>query len=165
MQIQSARDILSLVAYIRSRLEETLYMQLLANRRTAIQKIAYLALSPDERKVLYRPYLYGPYSDAIQGAIVGFEQGDFDHALMKDLCLNKRKQSVERVIARLAEEKVFTLRDLVLLTKVHLLTTMGETTEDPELVKTKARRIGWREILELDPSQLMHWIKKAKKFN
>lgn len=169
--IISAGEVIALVSYIRKRLKESSHQEWAtwASRRTAIQKIAYFALSPEERRELYEPYLYGPYSNAVQGAIIGLERGDFSEETAKQ-CPESWQKAVDRVLEALGELRIFRLQDLVLLSKVHFLYELYEGIPDSQAepegptskIKSKAQSLGWKEILSLQREDLEQKIRETR---
>lgn len=168
-----AGEVIALVSYIRKRLRNSEHPELTlwASRRTAIQKIAYFALLPGERNALYEPYLYGPYSDAIQGAVIGLERRDFFEETAEK-CPDSWKKAVDRVLETLCKHCIYKLQDLVFLSKVHYLRNLmdpqantASTVNDSQLIpeiKQKAKILGWKEVSDASPEKLKQMIRLAQ---
>ena len=45
--------------------------------KATVQKLLYFALPADERRAFYKPYHYGPYSEAVQSAFGSLAHNEF----------------------------------------------------------------------------------------
>ncbi len=123
--------------------------------RTNIQKIIYFSLNVNERGNYYVPYLYGPYSEDVQIAILDYEIFQHD---VPDILNDKEKEishRIEKTIEFLKKEGITQIQDLALLSKIHFL-TIQKRIEDNSSIKKFGLLLGWEEVAKISEGKLNH---------
>ena len=145
-----------IVAYTFKRLrEENLYA------RTFIQKIVYFTLDSEERKQLYIPYRYGPYSESVQRLVQFLEANP---TVVNKWIFGKEldiQQKVDRIIELIKTRKMRTT-DIALLSKVYFLKN-DEGISDIPSIKETSYALGWREVFEKEDKEIKKILNGAEK--
>jgi uncharacterized protein YwgA len=128
--------------------------------KTTVQKLIYFALPADTRREFYRPYHYGPYSEAVQGAFSSLLHNDFITRNENGYAMVKGEEHVrsiqgQEIIRRLntvadflADKKLVTTRDVSILAKVHILSQGKDIPSEslPEFIRSRGKYFGWNEL-------------------
>jgi len=144
-----------IVAYTFKKLkDEKLYA------RTFVQKIVYFALDPEERKQLYIPYRYGPYSEGVQRLIQFLEANPtvVDEWIrgVKDIY-----QKIDHIVEIIKTEGLRTI-DIAMLSKVYFLKNDAGIS-DISSIKETSYTLGWREVSEKGENEIREILSKAEK--
>ena len=143
--------------------------------KTTVQKLLYFGLPADERRVFYKPYHYGPYSEAVQSAFGSLAHNGFiARQRTGQYRLVKGEENIDRrqddpVVRRLREAASFLAdkertgtQSISILAKVHLL-KQGKDLSGAELedfIRQRGQYFGWTELGQevLNADQLQTYI-------
>ena len=121
--------------------------------RTNIQKIIYFSLEQGERNNYYIPYLYGPYSEDVQIAILDYEI--FQHNIPDKLNDEEKEiyRCIEKTIEFLKKKGITKIKDLALLSKIHFL-TIQKGIDNNSLLRKVGLLLGWEELAKIPLKKL-----------
>ena len=146
--------------------------------KTTVQKLLYFALPADERRVFYKPYHYGPYSEAVQSAFGSLANNEY---IVREKTGQYRLATGEEHIGRyqddpvvrrlraasrfLAKKNCTGTQSISILAKVHLL-KQGRDLSESELrdfIRQRGQYFGWKELTQeaLNSDQLQTYIDLA----
>lgn len=137
--------------------------------RTFVQKIIYFALPKDEKKRLFKPYLYGPYSDAVQRLIQFLEK---ENRLMNMWGNREEESFYEKAdnIINWIDKNNLKPKDIAYFSKIYFIDCLAKEkgiTNDSALVsfiKEKGDLFGWKEVYSKADSSLVDDLKKVHDF-
>lgn len=124
--------------------------------RTTIQKVIYFSLNTNERKNYYIPYLYGPYSEDVQIAILNYETFHSFHYDVSDTLNDEEEKIYHRIkktIEFLKKKEITQIQNLALLSKVHFI-TIQKGIEDNSLIRKYGLLLGWKKVSEISLEEL-----------
>ncbi len=137
--------------------------------RTFVQKIIYFALPEDERRRLFKPYLYGPYSEAVQRLVQFLEKED---RLMNTWGNRGKEPFYEKVdnIINWIDENNLKPKDIAYFSKIHFIDSLAkrkgitDKSKRADLIKEKGYLFGWKEIYTKKGVDLMDDVKQIYDF-
>jgi hypothetical protein len=143
--------------------------------KVILQKILYFSLGED-RKNYFRAYLYGPYSDEVQWTIQSLinngylktngktlQSGDMTISEKDDINFSRILNSIHFFEKNNLELNSQTVS---VIAKVHMFFVDNQLKSDDELIrliKDRSKFLGWKEVLDLSPADLVKYITYAKK--
>jgi uncharacterized protein YwgA len=149
--------------------------------KTTVQKLIYFALPTEMRRLFYRPYHYGPYSESVQGAFTSLLDNNFitrngsEFVLCNGEDHLKTMQGEEAIVrlnaaaAFLAQHRLASTKDVSILAKVHILSQGKDITPEelPGFIRSRGKYFGWSELEEgkLDDKQLERFICLAREID
>ncbi len=134
--------------------------------RTFVQKIIYFAIPEDERRRLFKPYLYGPYSDAVQRLVQFLEKEDRLMNIWSTRVEDPFYEKVDNLINWINENNLKP-KDIAYFSKIHFIDSLakkkGITDENKlaDFIKEKGYLFGWKEIYTKKDVDLIDNIKKV----
>jgi uncharacterized protein YwgA len=133
--------------------------------RTFVQKILYFVI--EERDKLFKPYLYGPYSESVQRMIQYLEKESEDldkwGIRREHVFYNK----VDTVIEFIKKEGLKPT-NIALLSKIHYIVSILKTDASEKLneiisfLKEKSCDYGWREVYTKSDDELIDLLDQLK---
>ena len=136
--------------------------------RTFVQKIIYFALPEDERRRLFKPYLYGPYSDAVQRLVQFLEK---ENELMNTWGNRGKEAFYEKVdnIINWIDENNLKPKDIAYFSKLHFIDFLAKEKgiideRKGDFIKEKGSLFGWKEIYRKKDADLMNDVEKVYDF-
>lgn len=145
--------------------------------KTTVQKLIYFGLPTDKRRKFYKPYYYGPYSEAVQHAFGSLSRNEFITCVGNKYHLAKgeyqlKKYKDDDVVRRLfsaaeflADKNLKATRDISILAKVHLLKQGKDITGQQlhEFIRQRGQYFGWKELTHdvLSEEQLQTYLDLA----
>jgi uncharacterized protein YwgA len=145
--------------------------------KTTVQKLVYFALPADKRRAFYKPYYYGPFSEAVQDAFGSLQQNGFISYSQKSFKIMNGRKHIEKtrddqVVRRLNKTAAFleenglkSTKSISILSKVHLL-RQGKSLSGQELhdfIRSRGQYFGWKELSlsELSDQELDKYLELA----
>lgn len=143
--------------------------------KTFIQKLIYLSIDEKQRRELFVPYYYGPYSETVQSIIdslISQKYLNYNNSTLetswKDVKFSTEEDSIlrkriDKIIGFLQDKKIKTAKEISSIAKTHLILNRNQIqTNKSELVKEVASVLGWQELSQLNNQKLNQFIKLAQ---
>jgi len=137
--------------------------------RTFVQKIIYFALPEEERRRLFKPYLYGPYSDVVQRLVQFLEKEEGLMNTWGDRGKDAFYEKVDNIIKWINESNLKP-KDIAYFSKIHYIDSLAKKkgiTDDnsrADFIKEKGYLFGWKEIYYKKEDELIDDAKKIHNF-
>lgn len=132
--------------------------------KTILQKVVYFSFDEENRGKFYIPYVYGPYSEAIQLMVDSLISENYLSYNNKKLLTTKHSidsfqdpfpKRFSTTVTFLFKNKIKTAGEISNLAKLNIIVSNNNgDSHNPSFIKERAKMLGWSELSSLSTKEI-----------